>query len=113
MQPLEERVSDRRPRDGRSAPARRLYVFRCGESGLYALAADPQGHALPWRLYPQIRWLLQRSVILRQQENASNTAIVNVVLDAIAEHGFHLAHAAVHAELLAVTAQNGADIRTI
>jgi len=49
----------------------------------------------------------------RDHESSPNTAIVNVALDAIAEHGFHLAHAAVHAELPAVTAQHGADVRMI
>jgi hypothetical protein len=85
-----------------------LYLFRGGESGLYALATDPEGHKLPSQLYPRIRWSLVRCVVLRLDESSSNTAIVNVALDAIAEHGFHLAHAAVHAELLAVTVQHGA-----
>jgi hypothetical protein len=91
----------------------RLYVFRCSESGLYALATDPEGHKLPSRLYPRIHWSLVRCVVLRKDESSSNTAIVNVALDAIAEHGFHLAHAAVHAELLAVTVQHGGDARMI
>jgi hypothetical protein len=105
MQTLEERVSDRRPGGDHLAPSRTLYVFRCGESGLYAFAIDPEGHTLPWRLYPRIRWSLERCVILRQDESSANAAIVNVALDAIAEHGFHLAHAAVDPELLAVTAR--------
>jgi hypothetical protein len=113
MQTLEERVSDRRPGGGRPAPEITLYVFRCGESGLYALATDPEGRKLPWRLYPRIRWSLARRVMLRRDESLSNIAIVNVALAAIAEHGFHLAHAAVHAELLAVTAQHDADVRMI
>src|SRR5580692_3349764 len=94
MQTLQERVADRRPGGGHLAPPRTLYVFRCGESGLYAFATDPEGHTLPWQLYPRIRWSLERSVILRQDERSSNSAIVNVVLDAIAEYGFHLTHAA-------------------
>jgi len=111
MQMLEQRVSDRRPSGRKSAPARTLYLFRCDESGLYALATDPEGHKLPWRLYPRLRWSLARCVILRQDGSLSNTAMVNVVLDAIAEHGFHLAHTAVHPELLAVTAQHDAEVR--
>jgi hypothetical protein len=113
MQTLEQRVSDRRPGGRKSAPARTLYVFRCSESGLYALATDPEGRKLPWRLYPRIRWSLARCVILRRDESLSNTAIVNVALAAIAEHGFHLAHTAVHAQLLAVTAQHDAEVRMI
>jgi hypothetical protein len=105
MQTFEERVSDQRPGGGRLALPRMLYVFRCGESGLYAFAIDPEGLTLPRRLYPRIRWSLERYVILRQDESSSNAAIVNAALDAIAEHGFHLAHAAVNPELLAVTAR--------
>jgi hypothetical protein len=30
-----------------SSPTKEVYVFRCGESGLYAFTADPKGHILP------------------------------------------------------------------
>jgi hypothetical protein len=78
--------------------AKTIYLFRCGESGLYAFTADPSGHVLPSRIYPQIRWRLERSVTLQQNEYSPNRKIVTAILDAIAEHGFHLTHAAVAAE---------------
>jgi hypothetical protein len=90
--------------ENRSTAARRLslaktiYLFRCGESGLYAFAADPSGHILPSRIYPQIRWRLERSVMLQRKGYSPNRKIARAILDAIAEHGFHLTHAAVAAE---------------
>jgi hypothetical protein len=90
-----------------------IYVFRCDESGLYAFTADPEGHSLPWRLYPRICWRLQRCIMLQQNGRASDAATVGMALDALAEHGFHLAHAAVDAELLAVMGQCGPDFQVI
>jgi hypothetical protein len=75
-----------------------IYLFRCGESGLYAFTADPSGRVLPSRIYPQIRWRFERRVTLRSDENSLRHKIVSKILDAIAEHGFHLTHAAVNAE---------------
>jgi hypothetical protein len=78
--------------------ARTVYLFRCGESGLYAFTADPSGHILPSRIYPQIRWRFERRVTLQPDRNSSKRKVVRAILDAIAEHGFHLTHAAVNAE---------------
>lgn len=78
--------------------ARTIYLFRCDESGLYAFTADPSGHILPSRIYPRIRWRFERSVKLQPNRNSPNRKIVRAILDAIAEHGFHLTHAAVAAE---------------
>jgi hypothetical protein len=78
--------------------AKTIYLFRCGESGLYAFTADPSGYILPSRIYPQIRWRLERSVTLQRNGYSPNRKIVRAILDAIAEHGFHLTHAAVAAE---------------
>ena len=78
--------------------AKTVYLFRCGESGLYAFTADPSGHILPSRIYPQIRWRFERRVTLCSDENSLRHKIVSKILDAIAEHGFHLTHAAVNAE---------------
>jgi len=75
-----------------------IYLFRCGESGLYAFTADPSGHILPTRIYPQIRWRFERRVTLHPDENSLRHKIVSKILDAIAEHGFHLTHAAINAE---------------
>jgi hypothetical protein len=78
--------------------AKTIYLFRCGESGLYAFTADPSGYILPSRIYPQIRWRFERSVTLQWDRNLPKRKIVRAILDAIAEHGFHLTHAAVDAE---------------
>jgi hypothetical protein len=78
--------------------AKTIYLFRCGESGLYAFTADPSGHTLPSRIYPQIRWRFERRVKLRPDRNSPKWQIASSILDAITEHGFHLTHAAVDAE---------------
>ena len=78
--------------------AKTIYLFRCGESGLYAFTADPSGYILPSRIYPQIRWRLERRVTLRPDKNSLKHKIASKILDAIAEHGFHLTHAAVNSE---------------
>jgi hypothetical protein len=80
------------------SPAKTIYLFRCGESGLYAFTADPSGHTLPSRIYPQIRWRFERRVTLRPSKNSPKRKMASAILDAIAEHGFHLTHAAVSAE---------------
>jgi len=78
--------------------AKTIYLFRCGESGLYAFTADPSGHILPSRIYPRIRWRFERRVTLRPDKTSPKWQIASAILDAIAEHGFHLTHAAVTAE---------------
>jgi hypothetical protein len=81
--------------------AKTIYVFRCGDSGLYAFTADPKGHILPSRIYPRIRWQIERTVTLSLNRNSPKGRIVRATLDAISKHGFQLTHAAVNAELLA------------
>ena len=78
--------------------AETIYLFRCGESGLYAFTADPSGQNLPSRIYPQICWRFERPVTLRPNRNSQMREIANEILEAIAEHGFYLTHAAVNAE---------------
>ena len=80
------------------SPPKTIYLFRCGESGLYAFTADPSGQILPSRIYPQIRWRFERRVTLHPDRNSPKRKIVRAILDAIAEHGFHLTHAAINAE---------------
>jgi hypothetical protein len=70
--------------------ARSVYVFRCGESGVYAFTVDRTGQILP-RIYPRIRWRLQREVTLQRDENET----VKATLDAIRKCGFCLACAGV------------------
>lgn len=92
-------------RSGRGRSSRTIYLFRFGESGLYAFTTDPMGHILPSRIYPRMRWEFERRVTLRLDGNSPPAEVVRAALDAIAEHGFHLAHSAINAELLAVAAQ--------
>ena len=68
--------------------AKTVYLFRCGESGLYAFTADPSGHILPSRIYPQIRWRFERRVTLQPDRNSSKRKIVRAILDAIAALNF-------------------------
>jgi len=95
---LEKKFEGRRAAARYLSLAKTIYLFRCGESGLYAFTADPSGHVLPSRIYPQIRWRFERRVTLRPDKNSPKHEIASKILDAIAEHGFHLTHAAVNAE---------------
>jgi hypothetical protein len=96
--PKFKRQFENRRATARLLLAKTIYLFRCGESGLYAFTADPSGHILPSRIYPQIRWRFERRVTLRPDRNAQTRKIASAILDAIAEHGFHLTHAAVNAD---------------
>jgi hypothetical protein len=100
MHTLNKQSQNRRSGGRHSSPTKAVYVFRCGESGLYAFTADPKGHTLPSRIYPRIRWLHVRRVTLRLDKNPSKGEIVRATLDAIKTHGFWLTHAAANAELL-------------
>jgi len=103
MHTLKKRFENRRSEGQCIPPTKTIYVFRFGESGLYAFTADPKGHILPSRIYPRVRWRLERRVTLRLDRNSPNGKIVRATLDAIAKDGFRLTHAAVNAELLAFT----------
>ena len=69
-----------------------LYVFRCGESGVYAFTADRTGQILP-RIYPRVRWSLQRQVTLQRDKNAAKLEVIKATLDSIRKRGFCLAFA--------------------
>jgi hypothetical protein len=101
MSVLKRQFENRPMAARRLSPAKTIYLFRCGESGLYAFTADPNGHILPSRIYPQIRWRFERRVTLQPDRNSPKRKIVRAILDAVAEHGFHLTHAAVNAEYCA------------
>jgi hypothetical protein len=81
------------------SPSEIIYVFRGGETGVYALTTDPSGHILPTRLYPQIRWWLERRVTLQTDKILPKPEIAKTILTAIAENGFYLTHRAIDAEL--------------
>jgi hypothetical protein len=65
-----------------------IYVFRCGESGLYALTADPTGEILPSQIYPQVSWHLERRVTLERDKSSAKQELINATLDAINKRGF-------------------------
>ena len=78
--------------------AKTIYVFRCGNSGLYALTADRTGSILPSQLYSRIHWRYERSLTLRRERGGANQELIRATLKAVAKHGFYLTHAAVQAE---------------
>jgi hypothetical protein len=88
------------------ASAKRIYVFRCNESGLYAFTTDREGCMLPSQMYPQITWRFEHTVMLRLDGNSWRDQILRVTLDGVAERGFHLIHAALYGELLGFIAQH-------
>ena len=92
------RISNQRRRS--LLPTKPIYIFRCGETGLYAFTADSKGRILPSRLYPRVRWRLQRRILLRLDRNSPQVKILLTVVDAIEMHGFHLVHASVDEQLL-------------
>jgi hypothetical protein len=82
MHTLKKRFENRRLGGQCVSPTKTLYVFRCGESGLYALTADPKGHILPSRIYPRVRWQFERRLTLRLDRKSPKGKIVRATLDA-------------------------------
>ena len=89
--------------------AKRIYVFRCNESGLYAFTADREGRMLPSQMYPQITWQFEHTLALRLNGDSWRDQILRVTLDGVAERGFHLIHAALYGELLRFIARHSAE----
>jgi hypothetical protein len=83
-------------------PAKPIYIFRCGESALFAFTTDRKGRILPSGIYPRVRWRLERTILLRLDRNSPQAKVLLPVLDAIEMHGFHLAHASVDEQLLPI-----------
>jgi hypothetical protein len=106
MRTPKKRFENRRSGGQRMSSTKTIYVFRCGETGLYAFTADPKGHILPSQIYPRVRWRFHRSLTLRSDRNSPKGKMVKATLVAIAKHGFHLTHIAANAELSAFTAQH-------
>jgi hypothetical protein len=86
-----------------------IYVFRCGESGLYALTADRTGQILPSQIYPKVRWRFERRLTLRRDKNSARQEIINATLDAIRKRGFYLTDAAI----AFLRTGDGPDIRSL
>lgn len=89
---------------------KRIYVFRCEETGLYAFAADREGRMLPSQLYPQITWRFEQALTLGFDGNSSRDQILRATLDGVAKRGFHLIHPALYGELLGFTTQGRAEL---
>ena len=71
-----------------------IYVFRCGESGLFALTHDCYGENLPSTIYPRMRWQFDRIITLGGQRSATRQEVTKATLNAIRRRGFYLTHAA-------------------
>jgi hypothetical protein len=82
------------------SPGKLIYVFRCNKRGLYALTADPEGRMLPSQMRPEITWGFGQALTFRLDGNSWRDSILRGTLDRVAEHGFHLIHAALYGELL-------------
>src|SRR6266566_10054607 len=80
------------------SPRKKVYVFRCEESGLYAFTADRKGRMLPSQIYPQISWRFEQALTLRFDGDSSRDKILRTTLEGAAKHGFHLIHAAIFGE---------------
>jgi hypothetical protein len=94
-------------RNGSLSLGKKVYVFRCEESGLYAFAADRKGRMLPSQIYPQISWRFEQTLTLRFDGNSSRDKLLRSTLDGVAKHGFYLIHAAIFGELLGFITQGG------
>jgi hypothetical protein len=92
--------------DQRLLNSKKIYVFCCGATSLYALTADSTGWSLPTQAC-QAGWRFERSIMLQLDKNSPNYELNIVTLAAIATHGFYLTHAAIHAVPVA-TAHVGA-----
>jgi len=103
MHALRGRFEKSRSEDRSSSIAKTIYVFRCGESGLYAFTTDSKGRILPSRLYPQVHWRFERSVTLQFDNTLPRGKALRTTLGAIAKYGYLQTHAAIDAELFAFT----------
>jgi coenzyme PQQ precursor peptide PqqA len=84
---------------------KRIYVFRCNESALYAFTVDREGRTLPLQMYPQITWRFEQTLTFRLDGDSQRKKTLRVALAGIATHGFHLIHAAIYGELLGFSSQ--------
>ena len=78
----------------------RLYLFRYGNSALYACAADNSEHALPKPTSSEIQWTYEGAVRLVHSERVGCRKAVKTMLEAIRNDGFYLMHQAFQDELL-------------
>jgi hypothetical protein len=74
-----------------------IYIFRCGTTAIFALTADRMGRNLPLQVCGPAGWHFERSVTLQSDKDKRRRESTRATLAAIAKHGFHLTHAAIHA----------------
>jgi len=75
--------------------SKKLYVFRCGATGLYALTANSEAAKLPPAACPA-GWRFEKSITLQLDDGSPQRELSEATLAAIAKHGFYLTHAAIH-----------------
>lgn len=75
------------------AATQSIYVFRYGNSALYALTDDRSGYKLPVQIYPN-GWQFQQTITLARDQRAGKLDLAKATLNAIRVHGFYLTHAA-------------------
>ena len=76
--------------------SKKIYVFRCGATALYALTADSTGLTLPSNAC-RAGWQFEQSITVRLDKSSPKHELIRATLDAIAKHGFYLTHAAIQA----------------
>jgi hypothetical protein len=89
---------------------RRIFVFRCNETCLWAFTMDREGGTLPSQMYPQITWRFEQALTFRLRGSSSRKKILRAMLDGVAERGFHLIHAAIYGELLGLILEHSASL---
>jgi hypothetical protein len=99
-QNMTQRRADSVAKIDRRSRGQLVYVFRCNKRGLYALTADPEGRMLPSQICPEITWGFEQALTFRLDGNSWRDSILSVMLDRVAEHGFHLIHAALYGDLV-------------
>ena len=90
--------------------ARRIFVFRCNETRLWAFTMDREGCMLPLQMYPQITWRFEQALTFRLRGGSSRNKILRAMFDGVAERGFHLMHAAIYGELLGLLSGHSAGL---
>jgi len=76
--------------------SKKIYIFRCRATALYALTADSTGLTLPSNAC-RAGWQFEQSITLRLDKGSRKHELIRATLDAIAKHGFYLTHAAIQA----------------
>ena len=71
-------------------PDNTIYIFRCEESGLYAITALRS-------------WRFEEAVTLRFEGDPNRDKILRAALDGVVTNGFYLIHTALYTELFGIS----------